>query len=68
MITVYCAQYSSGACPRCRVDTWRALLLPQGQGEGQLEERRHFVRFVESVIFSQVARSGGRKRHSRQRE
>lgn len=50
------------------MDTWRALLLPQGQGEGEVEERRHFVRFVESVIFSQVARSGGRKRHSRQRE
>lgn len=33
-----------------------------GQGEGEIEERKYLVRFIGSVIFSQVARWGNRKR------
>lgn len=33
-----------------------------GQQEGEMEERKYLVRFIGSVIFSQVARWGNRKR------
>ena len=41
---------------------------PMGAGRGGGEQRRHLVRFMRSVRFSQVVRWGSREQHSRQRE
>ena len=41
---------------------------PMGAGRGGGEERRHLVRFMRSVIFSQVVRWGSREQQPRQRE